>query len=74
MYYTSDNFVQQNILASNLGLIAKYDDRNALFVSVVDLKTGKAKDAKGVEDSLKEQFNKLEQRVEQTDLSRSSVK
>jgi uncharacterized protein YfaS (alpha-2-macroglobulin family) len=49
MYYSSDNFVQQNILASNMGLIAKYDDHNHLFVAVVDLLSGKPRS--GVEVS-----------------------
>ena len=40
MYYTSDNFVQQNVLASNYGIMAKYDEFNELFISVVNLKTG----------------------------------
>ena len=41
MYYTADNFVQRNLLASNLGLMAKYDGKDKLFVSVTDLKSGK---------------------------------
>jgi uncharacterized protein YfaS (alpha-2-macroglobulin family) len=41
MYYTADQFDQQNILASNLGIIAKYDDSKNLFAVVTDLRTGK---------------------------------
>lgn len=40
MYYTADRFVQQNILASNMGLMAKYNGRDKLLASVVDLRSG----------------------------------
>ncbi|HQU60768.1 MAG TPA: hypothetical protein PLU64_16290, partial [Saprospiraceae bacterium] len=38
-YYNSDRFIQRNVFASNLGLIAKGGSDNAFFVSVADLRT-----------------------------------
>lgn len=38
-YYNSDRFVQRNILASNLGVIAKGGKDNSYLVSVSDLRT-----------------------------------
>lgn len=39
MYYQSDRFINQNILASNLGIIAKKGDDESLSIFVTDLKS-----------------------------------
>ena len=38
-YYNSERFVQRNVLASNLGLIAKSSGTGEVFVAVTDLRT-----------------------------------
>ncbi len=38
-YYNSDRFIQRNVMASNIGLIAKGGADNAYFVSAADLRT-----------------------------------
>jgi alpha-2-macroglobulin len=38
-YYNSDRFVKRNVIASNLGLIAKGGADNNFFISVADLRT-----------------------------------
>lgn len=38
-YYNSDRFVRRNVLASNLGIIAKGGRDNSYFVAVTDLRT-----------------------------------
>lgn len=40
-YYNSQRFVQRNVLASNLGLIAKGGGDNSYFVAVSDLRTAR---------------------------------
>jgi uncharacterized protein YfaS (alpha-2-macroglobulin family) len=41
-YYNSDRFVKRNVIASNLGLIAKGGTDNRFFVSVADLRTSRS--------------------------------
>jgi uncharacterized protein YfaS (alpha-2-macroglobulin family) len=38
-YYNSDRFIQRNVIASNLGIIAKGGEANQYFVAVTDLRT-----------------------------------
>ena len=38
-YYNSDRFLQRNVIASNLGIIAKGGNDKSYFVSVADLRT-----------------------------------
>ncbi len=38
-YYWSNNFIRRNVLASNLGIIAKSGKDGAYFISVADLRT-----------------------------------
>ncbi len=38
-YYNSENFVQTNVLASDLGITAKGGNDNSMFVAVADLRT-----------------------------------
>ncbi|MBI5916860.1 MAG: hypothetical protein HY842_15915 [Bacteroidetes bacterium] len=41
-YYNSENFVQTNVLASDLGITAKGGSDGSMFVAVADLRTTKA--------------------------------
>ncbi|MBK7873798.1 MAG: hypothetical protein IPJ74_25630 [Saprospiraceae bacterium] len=38
-YYNSERFLQRNVIASNLGIIAKGGNDNSYFVSVADIRT-----------------------------------
>ena len=38
-YYNSDNFLRRNVVASNLGIIAKGGQNNNFFVTVTDIRT-----------------------------------
>ncbi len=38
-YYHSERFLQRNVLASNLGIVAKGGNDNSFFVSVADIRT-----------------------------------
>ena len=59
MYYEPDKFIEQSILASNLGMIAKKGDDKSLTVFVTDLKT-----ARPVNDAIVEIYGYQQQLLE----------